>query len=114
MKTILTTTLKVAGLLFALAWMDGLSEARAAGDTKTVTGEGKCAKCLLKEGTTHQTVIQAEEGGKTVNYYVVDNATAKSVDKKFCDKPHKVSATGTVKEVNGKMELTPTDIHLVN
>ena len=38
---------------------------------RTITGEAKCAKCMLKETDKCQTVIQVEnKKGKTVNYYL--------------------------------------------
>ena len=38
---------------------------------KTITGEAKCGKCMLKETDKCQTVIQVEnKNGKTVNYYL--------------------------------------------
>jgi RecG-like helicase len=88
------------------------SNARAADDAKTLKGEAKCAKCALKEKDTCQTVVQVKEGEKTLTYYVVDNDVAKAFHKKICEKPAKATATGTVKTVNGKLELTATKIEL--
>jgi uncharacterized protein DUF6370 len=78
----------------------------------TVTGEGKCAKCLLKEGDKCQTVIETKENGKTVKYYVADNEVGKKFNDKdeVCEQPKKVTATGTVKEVDGKKVLSATKI----
>jgi hypothetical protein len=86
----------------------------AAGDSVTITGEGKCAKCALKETKECQNVIQAEKDGKTVNYYLVANDVSKEFHGKLCKESKKVTATGTVKEVDGKMELTPTKIQLAS
>ena len=78
---------------------------------KTITGEAKCATCFLKETTdVHQTAIQVQEGDKTVTYYLVANDVAKKYDKKVCEKAEKVTATGTVKTVDGKLQLTATKI----
>jgi RecG-like helicase len=87
---------------------------RAAHDSKevTVTGEGKCAKCSLKEAEKCQNVIQVEEHGKTVNYYLVKNEVADNFHENLCKTTKKVTATGTVKEVGGKKELTATKIEL--
>ncbi len=80
----------------------------------TITGEGKCAKCILKEGDECQTVIETQVHGKSVKYYVANN----KIGKKFndtdvvCEKAQKVTATGTVKDVDGKKVLTPTKIAL--
>src|SRR5437762_12779539 len=84
----------------------------AAGDSVTITGEGKCAKCALKETKECQNVIQTEKDGKTVNYYLVANDVSKEFHGKLCKESKKVTATGTVKEVDGKLQLTPTKIEL--
>jgi RecG-like helicase len=88
-----------------------LRKADEADAAKTITGEVKCAKCLLKEKTdTHQTAIQVKEGDKTVTYYLVANDVIKKYDKNVCEKSEKVTATGTVKTVDGKLQLTATKI----
>jgi hypothetical protein len=78
-----------------------------------VKGEAKCAMCMLKEGDKCQTVIQSEKNGKTVTYYLADNEAAKSFHEDVCHSAKKVTATGTVKKVNGKQELSVTKIALV-
>ena len=50
-----------------------LSAFAADAKTVTITGEGKCAKCALKETDKCQNVIQTKEDGKTVTYYVAKN-----------------------------------------
>jgi hypothetical protein len=110
MKKRIALTTGLAGLiLFALA-------APALADDKevTLTGEGKCAKCILKEGDKCQTVIETTEAGKTVKYYVADNEVGKKFADKdaVCEQAKKVTATGTVKEVDGKKVLTPSKIEL--
>jgi len=84
----------------------------AAGDSVTITGEGKCAKCALKETKECQNVIQTEKDGRTVNYYLVANDVSKEFHGKLCKESKKVTATGTVKEVDGKLQLTPTKMEL--
>jgi hypothetical protein len=80
-----------------------------AGDKEvTVTGEAKCAACLLKEGDKHQTVIETKEAGQTVKYYVADNEVAKKFN--VCHEAKKLTATGTVQEVDGKKVLTASKI----
>jgi RecG-like helicase len=106
MRKSLLAALAVAGLSMTLAF-----NSRAA-DEKTVTGEGKCAKCALKETDECQNVVQVKEGDKTVTYYLVQNDISKEFHKNVCKGPKKISVTGTVKEVSGKMELTPTKIDL--
>lgn len=78
----------------------------------TLTGEGKCAKCALHETEKCQTVIQTTEDGKTVNYYVAQNDVAKKFHKTVCQDSAKVTAKGTVKEVDGKKEFTAASIEV--
>ena len=82
----------------------------AADNEVTITGKGTCAKCALHETDKCQTVIQTEENGKTVTYYLADNATSKDFHDNVCKKPEKVTATGTVREENGKKILTVSKI----
>jgi Family of unknown function (DUF6370) len=82
---------------------------------RTITGEAKCAKCMLKEGDKCQTVIQAEnKNGKMVTYYLVANDVSKAFHENVCKEAKKVTATGTVKKVDGKNEFTVTKIALAN
>lgn len=87
--------------------------ARAADEEKTITGEGLCAKCALKETKTCQNAVQVEEGGKKITYYVVQNDLSKKFHKNICQTTEKVKITGTVNEVDGKLEITPTKMDLV-
>jgi hypothetical protein len=87
----------------------------AAGSSKekTITGEAKCAKCMLKETDKCQTVIQVEnKKGKTVNYYLASNDVSKAFHQNVCKEAKKVTATGTVKKVDGKNEFTVSKIEL--
>jgi len=84
------------------------------GKEKTISGEAKCAKCMLKEGDKCQTVIQSENNkGKMVSYYVADNDVAKAFHENVCKEAKKVTATGTVAKVDGKNEITLSKIELV-
>ena len=108
MKRHIALTMGIVGLLlFAFA-----APTLAQDKEVTVTGEGKCAKCILKEGDKCQTVIQTKEDGKTVSYYVADNEVAKNFHEDVCKEAKKVTATGTVKEVHGKKVLTASKIEL--
>lgn len=78
----------------------------------TVTGEGKCAKCALKEADKCQNVIEAKEDGKKVTYYLTKNEVSNDFHDNICKGPKQVTATGTVKEVDGKKELTASKIEL--
>ena len=61
--------------------------------------------------TFHKSV--SKDGDKTVTYYLADNAVSKKFHDKICSKSAQVKATGDVKEVDGKMELTASKIELV-
>ncbi|MCX6928833.1 MAG: DUF6370 family protein [Verrucomicrobia bacterium] len=79
----------------------------------TIKGEAKCAKCMLKEGDKCQTVIQVEnKAGKTVNYYLADNDVSKTFHPNVCKEAKKVTATGTVKKVDGKNEFTVSKVDI--
>jgi len=78
----------------------------------TITGEGQCAKCALHESKSCQNTITVDEHGKKVTYYLTQNKVSKDFHDHICKSPAKVTATGEVKDVNGKMELTPTKIAL--
>jgi len=103
----------IAGLLLL-----ALATPTFAADTpkeKTITGEAKCAKCLLKESDKCQTVIQVEgKRGKTVNYYLTENDVSKAFHENVCKEAKKVTATGTVKKVDGKYQFTASKIALAN
>lgn len=100
MKKSVITVCAVAALAFGMV-------TRAFADEKTVTGEGACS-------ASHQTVIKVKDGAKTVTYYLTDNDVSKNFHKKICQVPAKVKATGDVKDVGGRMELTATSIELAN
>ena len=84
-------------------------------ETKTITGDGKCAKCSLQETDSCQNAVEVEEGGKTVTYYVVDNDLSKKFHKTsgICKATKKVKVTGEVKEVDGKMQITADKMEVV-
>lgn len=109
-KTIVLLT-AIAGLLF-IASTVSTQAADEGGKKVTITGTGKCAKCALHETDKCQNVIQTEENGKTVTYYLAKNDLSKEFHDNLCKEPKKVKATGTVKEVDGKKELTVTKISL--
>jgi hypothetical protein len=108
-------SLLISGIA-GLAWLAIASPVFAAeheGKELTISGEAKCAKCALKETAKCQTVIQTEgKDGKAVTYYLADNEAAKKFHEDVCTGAKKVNATGTVKTVDGKKELTVTKIAL--
>jgi hypothetical protein len=80
---------------------------------RTITGEAKCAKCMLKETDKCQTVIQVKgKNDKLTTYYLADNDVSKKFHEAVCEKAKKVTAVGTVKKVDGKNELTVTRIEV--
>jgi len=79
----------------------------------TITGEGKCGKCALKETKECQNTVTVKDGDKSVVYYLVQNDVSKEFHDNICKGTKKVKAVGTVKEVDGKMQLTATKIELV-
>src|SRR5437762_14067884 len=106
MKHTLAIITGVAALLF----LANTSSTFAKEKEVTLTGEAKCAKCMLKEGKECQTVIQVEKNGKTQNYYVVDNDVSKAFHEDVCHAAKKVTATGTVAKNGAKREMTLTKI----
>lgn len=82
----------------------------AADKEVTITGKGTCAKCALHQTDKCQTVIQTEENGKTVTYYLAQNDKSKDFHENVCKKPETITATGTVKEEDGKKVLTASKI----
>jgi len=83
---------------------------------RTITGEGKCGKCSMKETEKCQNVIEVEgkNGKAAVKYYLVDNEVAKDFHKNICKENKKITATGTNKKnADGKNEFTATKIEVV-
>lgn len=78
----------------------------------TIKGEAQCAKCSLHESKECASAIVTTKGGKSTTYYIVDNDTSKKLlpHKEVCTDKKMVTAKGTVKEVDGKKELTLTSI----
>ena len=103
--------LVAAGVLFS-----GLSFVVAAegGKEITITGDGLCAKCALKETKTCQNAVIVEKDGKKTTYYLEKNQFFKDAHTKLglCtaskDAPVKVTVTGTCEKKDGKLVLTPT------
>jgi len=112
-KTIVLLT-GIAGLFLLASAMPMMAADQDNGKKVTVTGMGKCAKCALKETDSCQNVIEADEHGKKVTYYLAKNDVSKDFHSNICKEAKKVTATGTVKEVDGKKELTPSKITLAD
>lgn len=103
-------TYKILGILTCVLALAAV--ARAADEAKTINGEAKCAKTDMKSQDKCQTVIQAKEGDKTVSYYVAANDVSNAFHVQICGAPKPVTATGTIKTVDGKQELTVTKIEV--
>ena len=101
-----------------LALLAGLAITSAttalAADEISITGNMVCAKCTLHETDKCQNVVQVTEDGKTVNYYLKENKVSKDAHGPICHgDTEKVTATGTVKEKDGKKVMTATKIEVV-
>ena len=107
MKKNLIAAFAIAGLALSLS-----QASRAADKETTVTGEGVCAKCELKETKTCQNAIRVENDGKKVTYYFAENQVSKDFHKNICKAPAKITATGTIKEVDGKQEFTASKLEV--
>jgi hypothetical protein len=109
MKKLILVGLSVAALSF------GGRTAFAEEKEVTIKGEAQCAKCSLKKSDKCASTIVAKEDGKEVTYYIVDNAASKKglPHSEICTDTKKVEAKGTVKEVDGKKELTVSSISVV-
>ena len=103
MKSLLSGAAMAALLSF-------VQPAFAADKEITISGTGLCAKCELKETKTCQNAVQVEKDGKKTTYYLAENKVSKDFHKNVCTETAQVTATGTVKEVDGKMQLTATKI----
>ena len=99
----------LAGLIVALA----SSNLVLAAEEVTITGEGKCAKCALKQTSMCQNAIEVTENGKTTTYLLEPNKVAKDYHKTVCTKTVKTKATGTVEEKDGKKILTASKVEEV-
>jgi uncharacterized protein (TIGR02271 family) len=93
-------------------YMSGSSDAMDNKET-TITGDCLCAKCQLKKTAACQNAIQVKDGTKTLTYYLVANDVSKNFHENVCMESKKVTANGTVKEVDGKIEFTATKMELV-
>jgi hypothetical protein len=104
--------LAAAGVLFS-----GLALVKADDEKKvTITGEGMCAKCALKETKTCQNAVIVTKDGKKETYYLVHEGVAKKSHGSmgFCmatkDDPIKVKVTGTVEKKDDKLVMTAETI----
>jgi hypothetical protein len=105
------------GLLLAVSTSRLLAVDTASKDSSkevTITGTMVCGKCALHETKSCQNVVQVEQDGKTVNYYLEQNDVSKAAHDPICGgSSEKVTVTGTVTEKDGKQMMTPTKIDVV-
>ena len=111
MKRNIAVITGLAGLLLLALATPSFADEK--GKEVTVTGEGKCTKCIMKETEKCQNAIETTEDGKKVIYYLAQNDVSKDFHEDLCKEAKKVTATGTVKEVDGKKELTVSKIEVV-
>jgi len=101
MKTILIVAILSAVGLFPSHQAEG---ALVVGHV--IHGEALCARCQLKEAGKCQIVIRTVESGTNVLYYATTNRVAAKFQLKSCQRPVKVWAKGTVRERDGKNQIT--------
>jgi len=114
MKTTTDKPMFMTAILTAMTLACFAANTFAADEKVDITGEAKCSKCLLKETKECQNVIQADKDGKLTTYYLVDNDASREFHGKLCKASMKVKASGTVKVVDGKMQLTAEKIEPAN
>lgn len=77
----------------------------------TLTGMMVCGKCKLHVTKSCQNVLQVQNDGTNVNYFLTQNQVSKDFHSNICTTDgEKATVTGTVKEKHGKEVLTPTKI----
>ena len=110
MKKTITILALATGVLLAVS-ISRLLAAEGVGKEVTITGSMVCGKSTLHETKSCQNVVQVKKDGKTVNYYLKMNDVSKDAHGAVCHgDAEKVTVTGTVKEKDGKMMMTPTKI----
>jgi hypothetical protein len=82
------------------------------GKAVTISGEGQCAKCSLKETPKCQNAVVVEKDGKKTTYYLVHDAVSKAFHKNICTTTKKVKVEGTCENKDGKLTVTATKIDL--
>lgn len=78
----------------------------------TLKGEGKCAKCALKESADCADVVQVEKEGKKTTYYIAKNDASKGFHKNVCSDTVKMTAVGKVEEKDGKKWIVASKLEV--
>jgi hypothetical protein len=108
MKMFKLMPILAAGLLAAILTSCSTSHPS---DQVTMTGTMVCAKCKLHVATSCQNVLQVDQGGQTVNYFLVQNDVSKNFHNNICmNDGEKATVTGTVEEKDGQEQLTASNI----
>ena len=107
--TIMKTTLFTVAFL-ALLGSFPTSAIGALLFAKTIQGDALCAKHELKETQECQTAIRVAAGTKPVVYYAEPNHLERDFHPKVCRSTLPVTATGTVREREGKRHMCLKDI----
>jgi hypothetical protein len=79
-------------------------------ENKTLTGEALCLKCELKQSRKCRNAIRVSVDGKDILYVLDDNKVSRQFHSKVCQSTAKVTAQGTVAEIEGKLEFTVASI----
>ena len=107
----ITKLLAIVAAAFTLAVSTSKLAAADTSKETTLSGNLVCAKCVLHETKECQNVLQIQENGKTVNYYLAQNDTSKNFHDNICGTAgEKATVTGTVSEKDGKETLTASKI----
>ena len=111
MKMLKAMPILAAGLLVAV--FTGCSTSHPSNEV-TMSGTVVCAKCKLHVASSCQNVLQVQQGGQTVNYFLVQNDVSKGFHDQICTTGgEKATVTGTVSEKNGKEIMTASKIEPV-
>ncbi len=80
----------------------------------TLTGMMVCGKCKLHITKKCQNVLQVENDGTNINYFLTQNKVSTDFHSNICQNDgEKATVTGTVQEKHGKEILTATKIDAV-
>jgi hypothetical protein len=104
---------KLLLLLAAGLFLATFAQRALADDTNqvTLTGLMVCGKCKLHLTTECQNVLQVEQSGTNVNYFLVMNQVSTDFHDNICGKDgEKTTVTGTLSVDNGTNIMTPTEI----
>lgn len=107
MKKLIISAFAAAALLVATSAM-----ADTTGKEVTLKGEGKCAKCALKESEKCADVIQVKKGDKTTTYYIAKNDASKDFHGNVCQATVKLTAVGKVEEKDGKQWIVASKLEI--